>query len=174
MRTGHLVFAILGGMALAALTAFSQSGAPAASPQGPTQPLPYSHKIHAGTLNLPCKTCHANADPGEKMGFPAVSTCMQCHRAVKKESPAIQKLAAIAQEGGDIAWVRVYELPSYVYFSHRAHSKAGAKCMDCHGQVSAREVLFKEGDISMGACMDCHVKNKASVDCQYCHEPIEQ
>lgn len=158
------------GVSLVASHAWSQDAAPA----GPTQPLPYSHKLHAGTLKLPCNTCHPNPDPGERMTLPQASTCMQCHRAVKKESPAIQKLAAMAQEGGDIPWIRIYQIPSFVYFSHRAHSKAGAKCMDCHGQVATREVLFKEGDTSMGACMNCHIEHKASVDCQYCHEPIEQ
>ena len=145
-----------------------------AAPIGPRQPLPYSHKIHAGKLNLPCRTCHPNPDPGERMTFPKAGTCMQCHKAIKTDSPAIQQLAKMAQDGGEIPWVRIYQIPSYVYFSHRAHSKAGAKCLDCHGRVANHDVLFKEMDISMGTCMDCHVKNKASVDCQYCHEPMEQ
>ncbi len=144
------------------------------SPTGPVQPIPFSHKHHAGTLNLPCGTCHLNPDPGEQMQYPKTTVCMQCHKTVKKDSPIIQQLAETAQRGEEIAWVRIYQLPSYVFFSHRAHSKAGAKCMDCHGRVAMHTVLFKEGDISMGACMDCHVKNNASVDCQYCHEPIEQ
>ncbi|MCW5965667.1 MAG: cytochrome c3 family protein [Bryobacterales bacterium] len=144
-----------------------------AAPAGPAQPLPFSHKIHAGTLDLPCGTCHLNPDPGKQMHYPTTSVCLQCHKVIKKDSPAIQKLASIAQQDGKISWVPIYQLPSYVYFSHRAHSKAGARCLDCHGRVALHEVLFKEGDISMGGCIDCHMKTSASVDCQYCHEAIE-
>ncbi|MGH9438607.1 MAG: cytochrome c3 family protein, partial [Terriglobia bacterium] len=58
----------------------------------PVQPIPYSHKTHLA-LGLTCATCHTNPDPGRLMTFPATSTCMQCHVAVAKDKPAIQKLA---------------------------------------------------------------------------------
>jgi hypothetical protein len=95
---------------------------------------------------------------------------MACHATVKKDSPHIQKLAASAKEGNALEWVRVYQIPSYVFFSHRAHVEAGAKCETCHGPVAERDVITKEVDISMGACMDCHRKTKASNDCRFCHD----
>jgi hypothetical protein len=137
--------------------------------KAPEQPVPYSHRQHLA-LNLDCKLCHTNPDPGEAMGLPGVATCMNCHRSVKTDSPHIQKLAKWAGSGGEPPWVRVYELPSYVFFSHREHARAGAKCETCHGPVRTRNVLFKESDISMGGCMDCHRRHKASNDCTYCHE----
>jgi hypothetical protein len=140
-----------------------------AAPPPPVQPIPYSHKLHL-SLGLQCKNCHENADPGEEMGIPATAKCMTCHQAVKKDSPAIQKLAGYNKDGRNVPWVRVYEIPSYVAFSHRAHLEKGAKCETCHGQVKERESLFRETNISMGGCMDCHQKNKASNDCGYCHE----
>jgi hypothetical protein len=133
------------------------------------QPIPYSHKTHL-SKGLQCKNCHTNKDPGEVMGIPATSVCMGCHQSIKTDSPAIQKLAAFAKENKPVPWVRIYELPGYVYFSHRVHIDAGANCQTCHGPVAERDVMTKEGDISMGACMDCHRKNKASVSCTYCHE----
>jgi hypothetical protein len=66
--------------------------------------------------------------------------------------------------------VRIYQIPSYVAFSHKTHLETGAKCVKCHGDVAQRDVLTKEGDISMGACMTCHRENKASNDCGFCHE----
>ena len=136
----------------------------------PVQPVPFSHKQHAGTLKLQCKMCHPNPDPGESMTIAPASTCMQCHSAVKADSPAIQKVAAASKEGRRIPWRRVYEIPSYVNFSHRTHLAAGNACAECHGPVAERDALSKEGDISMGGCMKCHQMKKVSIDCTFCHE----
>jgi len=137
----------------------------------PPQPIPFSHKVHAGDLKQPCKSCHTNPDPGEMMTIVAAAKCMQCHASVKTESPAIQNLAAAAKENREIKWTRVYQIPGYVFFSHRAHLEAGASCEECHGPVNTREQLFRETDISMGGCMNCHRLKKASLSCTYCHEP---
>src|SRR5437879_1898897 len=104
------------------------------------QPVPYSHKTHLA-LGLKCNSCHRNPDPGEVMGFPAESLCMSCHRTVRADSPNIQKVAAAARGKQPIPWVRVYELPKYVYFSHLVHTKAGAACETCHGPVRERDVI---------------------------------
>ena len=135
----------------------------------PEQPVPYSHRKHLA-LGLQCKNCHANPDPGEAMGIPAVSTCMGCHKSVKPDSPHIRKLARHAEAKTEPDWARIYQIPSYVFFSHRAHLESGAKCETCHGPVKDREALFKETNISMGGCMECHRQNKASNACTYCHE----
>jgi hypothetical protein len=139
----------------------------------PEQPLPFSHQKHAGDMKLQCKRCHPNPDPGEMMRIAAPPVCMQCHTAIKRESPHIQKLAAAAASDREIRWVRVYEIPSYVSFSHRSHIAAGNQCEECHGPVATRAQLAKEGDISMGGCMECHRVKKAGLDCQYCHEQRE-
>ncbi len=141
------------------------------APVPPRQPIPYSHKAHAGKLKLKCAECHTNPDPGETMGIPAASVCMPCHSAIHTDSPAIQKLAAFAKNSRRIPWVRVYEIPTYVTFSHREHAAAGNTCAECHGKVTERDQLYREGDISMGGCMACHRLKKASNDCTYCHEP---
>jgi len=145
---------------------------PFAAAQAPQeQPVPFSHRAHAGTLKLKCKMCHPNPDPGEMMRVAAPSVCMQCHSAIKTDSPEIQKLAAAAKDNRELKWVRIYWIPSYVDFSHRAHLEAGNRCEDCHGEVVARDRLVREGNISMGGCMDCHRAKKVSIDCGFCHEP---
>jgi len=134
------------------------------------QPVPYSHKLHLG-LGLQCKMCHTNPDPGEMMGLPEVKTCLTCHATVKADSPHIQKLTGYAKQGRPVPWVRVYQIPSWVWFSHKAHGEAGATCETCHGPVKDRDVIRVESNISMGGCMDCHDKNRASNDCAFCHPP---
>ena len=138
---------------------------------GPEQPLPFSHKTHAGDLKLQCKMCHPNPNPGESMTIAAPPVCMQCHAAIKTDSPAIRKLAAYAKDGKQVPWVRIYQFPSFVNFSHRSHLQAQNSCEDCHGKVAERDRLYREVDLNMGACMSCHDVKKASVDCGYCHEP---
>ncbi len=140
----------------------------------PEQPIPFSHKVHTGTLKLQCKMCHSNPDPGEMMTIAAASKCMQCHSTIKPDTPSVQKLAAAAKNERDIHWARVYEIPAYVSFSHRAHVTAGSTCADCHGKVQERDQLFREADISMGGCMNCHQTKKVSIDCAFCHEQQPQ
>jgi hypothetical protein len=97
---------------------------------------------------------------------------MECHSAVKKDSPAIQKLAAYAKNNREIDWKRIYQIPTYVIFSHKTHLDHGAKCQDCHGPVAERDRLFRETDISMGGCMGCHRAKNASIDCTTCHDQL--
>jgi hypothetical protein len=146
----------------------------------PEQPLPFSHKQHAGILKLPCKMCHPNPNPGESMTIAPAAACMQCHSSVKKDSPAsvkkdspaIRKLAEYAKAAKPVPWARVYQIPSYVSYSHRRHLDAGSRCEECHGPVAERELLLREGDITMGGCMKCHQAKRVSIDCNFCHEPL--
>jgi hypothetical protein len=110
-------------------------------------------------------------DPGDQAGFPAVSKCMACHMTMAKDRPAIVRLAGFAKKEEPIPWKRVYRLPDYVGFSHKAHvGKARAGCETCHGPVQERDAIRKEKSISMAACMECHKARGASVACDFCHE----
>ena len=134
------------------------------------QPIPFSHKLHAGTLKLACLGCHVIPDPGYAAGYPKESFCMTCHTAIKADSPAIQKLAGFEKEGKSVPWEKVYAVPDYVYFSHQYHHKeADIACETCHGPVATRTVLGKEKETSMEACMECHTEYKASNECNICH-----
>lgn len=135
------------------------------------QPIPFSHKTHAEAAKLTCQDCHAMAGPGERAGLPATAKCMACHTSVKTDSPHIAKLAALHKEKRPVPWLRVYEIAGYVFFSHKIHTEAGAKCETCHGPVAQRDVLTKEVKHNMGTCMDCHKQNKAPNECTACHDP---
>jgi Zn ribbon nucleic-acid-binding protein len=137
--------------------------------EGPMQPVPFSHKQHAGTLQLPCEFCHAPSRSGDTVKIPQAEMCMQCHQTMATGNPGVQKLASYAKTGATIPWARVYELPSFVSFSHKRHMKSGATCQECHGPVAERVQLYKESDISMAGCMNCHRAKNASLDCNTCH-----
>jgi Cytochrome c7 and related cytochrome c len=136
---------------------------------GPEQPIPFSHKAHAGTLQLPCEFCHIMSRSGETVAIPRATMCMQCHQTMDAGDPGAQKLAAYAMTGAPIPWVRVYQLPSFVRFSHKTHVLHGESCQDCHGPVAERVQLYRETDLSMAGCINCHRAKKANIDCDTCH-----
>lgn len=138
----------------------------------PRQPIAFSHKQHAGDLNLKCQTCHVSPAPSEVMTFPAEAKCMACHQSIKPDSEEILKLAKFFADKKRIPWVRVYQIPTFVFWSHKSHLDAGVACSDCHGDVKALSVMTKEKDLSMGSCMDCHRQKKVSNDCTFCHDKM--
>jgi Cytochrome c7 and related cytochrome c len=178
----------------------------------PVQPIAYSHRLHAGELQIACMYCHFGADKSRHAGIPAASVCMNCHRYVtaplgvvraedeqaqaeKRKprmlvSPELQKLydalALDARMQSDpsrqthpVAWVKVHNLPDFVYFDHRAHVTAGVTCQSCHGPVETMERVQQVSDLSMGWCVNCHRESNrtgingrrvnASIDCSACH-----
>ncbi len=138
----------------------------------PAQPLPFSHRTHATTAALRCADCHRTATTASAAGMPAVDLCMRCHVAIKKDSPAIAKLAEYQKIGQAVAWFRVYQLPRFVTFSHRRHhAKAQIGCEACHGDVAAQAVLVKSKSIAMPACQSCHDARQANNNCDACHDP---
>jgi hypothetical protein len=140
-------------------------------PPAPVQPIPYSHKLHAGQLKIECTQCHTMPGDGDFATLPETAKCMTCHQTVKKESPEIAKLAVASAAGTPIEWKPVYKIADYVWFNHKKHvAVQGVTCESCHGQVKEREVLRREKDLSMQACMECHRAKGASADCTTCHE----
>lgn len=131
---------------------------PTASNQGyaPEQPIPFSHKKHAGEYKIDCKYCHSTVERSKHASIPSVAVCMNCHRVVKTESPLIQKVAKAFSDGVPIEWVRVHELPDYVYFSHQRHVAKGVACEVCHGNVKEMVRIEQKAALTMGWCVECH------------------
>jgi len=137
----------------------------------PVQPVPFSHARHAGTLNLPCGTCHAGANnSGDDMTLPDSSLCMSCHRVVAIDNPAIQQLAEYDRTGSAIGWVRVYKLLDGVNWTHRPHLDASIDCRSCHGDVAQLELMSMTTAITaMSSCINCHRAHAANSQCETCH-----
>ena len=55
----------------------------------PTQPVPFSHALHVGQLEMDCRHCHTFVDRSEHSNVPATDTCMTCHSMVRKDSPLL-------------------------------------------------------------------------------------
>jgi cytochrome c2 len=135
----------------------------------PKQPIAFSHKLHAGAYEIDCKYCHTGVTKGKSATIPSVNICMNCHNAVKTESPQIQKLWAAADWQPEtktygpnqkpIEWVRIHNLPDLAYFNHAQHVVVGGiECQTCHGPVEEMEVVQQYSLLTMGWCIDCHRK----------------
>jgi menaquinone reductase, multiheme cytochrome c subunit len=122
----------------------------------PEQPIPFSHKVHAGQLGMDCRYCHTTVEHAAFASVPPTQTCMSCHTQILPESRNLRPLWRSYESGRPIEWIKVHDLPDYAYFDHAAHVNAGVSCVECHGRVDRMEVLYQEKPLSMGWCLDCH------------------
>ncbi len=123
----------------------------------PIQPINFSHKLHAGDMEIDCSYCHTGVYKGKQAGIPSSSICMNCHNTIKRESPEIQKIYKAIETDTPVEWVRVHNLPDLAYFNHSQHTAvAGLDCDNCHGDIKNMEVVEQRFTLTMGWCIDCH------------------
>jgi hypothetical protein len=122
----------------------------------PVQPVEYSHKLHAGNLGMDCRYCHNTVERSAFAAVPATQTCMNCHAKVKTDSERLAPVRESYASNQPIEWIRVHNLPDYVYFNHSAHLSAGVGCSTCHGRIDQMERVAQAQPLSMGWCLECH------------------
>lgn len=166
MKRLHLAGLVVALLALILLTG-EMSVRTASSPHA--QPVVFDHALHA-RQKLACADCHTLASKTEKAGLPTANLCMTCHQVIKAESAEVKKIAQFQKARQMIPWVRLYEVPAFVYFNHSRHLKAGMKCAECHGNTGTIAVSATEREFTMATCMDCHRTRNASNDCLTCHK----
>ena len=156
----------------------------------PVQPIHYSHKIHAGVNKIDCKYCHSSARVSKHSGIPSLNVCMNCHRNIAEYNGEediengytkdfytneIKKLYAAVGwdeenqkytgETESVKWVRIHNLPDFVYFNHAQHHEVGQiQCQKCHGPVEEMEIMYQYSPLTMGWCIDCHRESNIKVE----------
>jgi hypothetical protein len=135
----------------------------------PDQPIKFSHKVHAGQNRTDCIYCHSAAPNSKSAGIPPVNVCMNCHLLVRNGTRSgameISKVIKAFEEKKPIEWIKVYNLPDHVFFSHAQHVSAGGiACQKCHGKVEENDVIRQVTDMSMGWCVNCHRTTKVNFD----------
>lgn len=164
-------------------------------PGAPTQPIFFSHLIHAGSFGIECQYCHAGARRGAAAGLPSVERCMGCHKIIgAQDNPEIRKIHEYWNRREPIPWVRIFKVPEFTYFPHKPHVQAGVQCQACHGPVERMRVVGASTGprlgndllhliglrpapppLTMGWCIDCHREQNrtrgrsAPLDCVACH-----
>ncbi|MEQ6121883.1 c-type cytochrome [Reichenbachiella sp. MALMAid0571] len=123
----------------------------------PTQPIAFSHKIHAGQYEIDCNYCHTGVRKSKNANIPSPNICMNCHSSIKTDSKEIQKIQAAVDTNTPIEWVRVHNLPDLAYFNHSQHVKVGEiECQTCHGPIEEMDVVYQYSPLTMGWCINCH------------------
>ncbi|NJM94561.1 MAG: c-type cytochrome [Cytophagales bacterium] len=131
----------------------------------PTQPIAFSHKIHAGQYKIDCNYCHTGVRKSKNANIPSPNICMNCHSQIKTESPEILKIYAAIEEQKPIEWVRIHNLPDLAYFNHEQHVSVGQlECQTCHGPIEEMDVVKQHTTLTMGWCINCHRNTEIKTD----------
>jgi hypothetical protein len=140
--------------------------------------LRFNHQKHLAA-GVPCVFCHPGALNGPVAGVPSVQKCVGCHQNVQvtseKGQADVDLLMQLWKEGRPLRWVKTYDQPDFVYFSHRPHVVAGVNCEVCHGDVSQMTVVRQAYRINMGFCLPCHRQQEPEkverlISCATCHK----
>ena len=122
----------------------------------PTQPVPFSHKLHAGDMQIDCRYCHSTVESTAMAAIPDTKTCMNCHASVKSDAETLKLIAESYSTGKPVSWLKIHDEPEFVYFNHSAHVNHGVGCVSCHGRIDQMEVVRQEKPLSMAWCLECH------------------
>ena len=120
------------------------------------QPVQFYHLHHAAGIGIDCRYCHTSVDKAASAGIPPTKTCMNCHSQIFNQSPTLEPVRASWRTGQSIPWVKVHDLPDFVYFNHSAHVNKGVGCTTCHGPVGKMAYVWQEKSLLMEWCLDCH------------------
>lgn len=135
----------------------------------PQQPIAFDHRHHVADEGIDCLYCHYQASTGPTAGVPETAICMGCHRQVRRQAPEVSKIWASAQLERPISWLRVHDLPDFVFFDHGVHADAGVACQSCHGRVETMAAVIQVAPLTMKWCVDCHAAATAKTHCSTCH-----
>ncbi len=121
-----------------------------------TQPIPFSHTHHVGSMGIDCRYCHNTVETSAYANIPPTKTCMNCHSQIWVNSPTLEPVRASYRTDQSIPWVKVHDLPDFVYFNHSIHVRKGVGCETCHGRVDKMPLMLQKNNLEMRWCLDCH------------------
>ena len=124
--------------------------------QRPDQPIPFSHKHHVVGLGLQCQYCHTSVEKSSYAGIPPTKTCINCHAQIWTNAELLEPARQSWATGASIQWIRVHDLPDYVYFNHEIHVNKGIGCASCHGRVDEMPLMYQQNTLQMEWCLNCH------------------
>lgn len=120
------------------------------------QPVPFSHDHHVAAMGIDCLYCHTSVEESAFAGIPPTATCMNCHKLIWNDSPMLEPVRESFRTGAPIEWVRVHDLPDFVYFDHSIHIAKGVGCATCHGRVDQMPLMRQDASLQMEWCLECH------------------
>jgi hypothetical protein len=120
------------------------------------QPIQFSHKHHVGGVGLDCRYCHTSVEQSAFAGIPPTKTCMNCHSQIWTNAAILEPVRESLRDNKNLTWIRVNDLPDFVYFSHKIHIHQGVGCATCHGRIDQMPLVRQAEPLVMGWCINCH------------------
>jgi len=120
------------------------------------QPIQFSHAHHVGGMGIDCRYCHTSVEKSSFAGIPPTRTCMNCHSQIWSTAPILEPVRASFRNDTNLEWIRVNDLPDFVYFNHQIHVKQGVGCDTCHGPVDKMPLMYQARSLLMEWCLECH------------------
>jgi hypothetical protein len=120
------------------------------------QPIQFSHAHHVGGMGFDCRYCHTSVEKAAFAGIPPTKTCMNCHSQVWANAPILEPVRASFRNNTPLTWIRVNDLPDFVYFNHQIHVKQGVGCATCHGPIDKMPLTYQAVSLQMEWCLECH------------------
>jgi len=120
------------------------------------QPIQFSHLHHVTDDGIDCRYCHTSVETSPFAGIPPTKTCMNCHSQLFATEPILEPVRASFRDDKPLHWVRVHDLPDFVYFNHSIHVKKGMGCETCHGRVDQMPLMQQVNTLQMEWCLNCH------------------
>ena len=120
------------------------------------QPVQFSHQHHVGGIGIDCRYCHTAVEVSSTAGIPPTRTCINCHSQIWSTSPYLEPVRASFRDDKPLKWLRVHDLPDFVYFNPSIHVKKGVGCETCHGRVDRMPLMKQQSSLQMEWCLDCH------------------
>jgi len=154
-----LKLALLGTFAIlvtGSVVGYQHLQGPDSAGEAPRQPIPFSHKHHAGDDGIDCRYCHDGVEQSAFAGIPATQVCMTCHSQLFTDAPMLAPVRASAASGEPLRWLRVHDLPDFVYFDHGIHVRKGVGCVECHGRIDRMPLTRRVASLEMQWCLGCH------------------
>jgi hypothetical protein len=121
-----------------------------------SQPVPFDHRHHVVDDGIDCVYCHDEVERSPVAGVPSTSTCLNCHNQIWNRSPLLALVWESRSERRPITWLRVNDLPDFVFFNHAIHVNKGVGCETCHGRIDQMARVYQAAPLTMGWCLDCH------------------
>jgi hypothetical protein len=146
-------------------------------------------RVNDGGYGIPCAYCHTMSYKGRHATLPSTAVCMNCHSSIGLNKEWVLRMREYWDRGEPIPWVKVHDLPDFVYFDHSvhlnarneqghsklpltdAHGQPMVACQNCHGDVAKMDIVSVQTNFNMQWCLDCHRKPemKAPTSCVTCH-----
>jgi len=103
-----------------------------------------------------CQYCHTTVEKSSYAGIPPTKTCINCHAQIWTNAQLLEPVRESWVTGKSLPWIKVHDLPDFVYFNHEIHVHKGVGCASCHGRVDQMPLMYAENTLQMEWCLDCH------------------